>query len=449
MQRVMAQYVPGEMAVLGLVEFALSFAVIHAMIQASRASAPVAGRLGQTAIDSIALAALIALCIGVIGLTIGLYQPEVCLNRKRLMPATCLTAVLAFAVLLTFNGGLGAHFTVANALDTGRVFAVWLATMAIIRMIHGLDVVRDLLVRRVVLLGDAAQVAAYAGRLNSHRSRIFEPVAMDPPEMSWPLLRRCRIWGVVLLSGSDAPTGGALLDCKLRGMPILSGAGFQERYLGRIDPDALSVDDLLIADGFAGGRFAAALKRGWDIVIALAILVLTLPLMAIVAVAIQLDSPGPIIYRQQRVGQFGRIFTVFKFRSMAIDAEACGKPRWAQTQDPRVTRIGRIIRAARIDELPQLANVISGEMSLVGPRPERPHFVEQLAQAIPLYRQRAYVKPGLTGWAQVNYPYGASVEDAREKLAYDLYYVKHRSVWLDLIILLKTIRVVLFHEGAR
>jgi lipopolysaccharide/colanic/teichoic acid biosynthesis glycosyltransferase len=140
---------------------------------------------------------------------------------------------------------------------------------------------------------------------------------------------------------------------------------------------------------------------------------------------------------------------VFKFRSMRVDAEAGGTPRWAQTGDPRITRIGRVIRASRIDELPQLANVLRGEMSLVGPRPERPLFVEQLARAIPFYDQRAYVKPGLTGWAQVNYPYGASIEDAREKLAYDLYYVKHRSTWLDLLILLRTVRVVLFQEGAR
>jgi lipopolysaccharide/colanic/teichoic acid biosynthesis glycosyltransferase len=134
---------------------------------------------------------------------------------------------------------------------------------------------------------------------------------------------------------------------------------------------------------------------------------------------------------------------------MRVNAEAGGKPRWAQTQDPRITRVGHFLRACRMDELPQLANIIRGDMSLVGPRPERPHFVEQLAQAIPFYPQRAYVKPGLTGWAQVNYPYGASVEDAREKLAYDLFYVKHRSVWLDLVILLSTIRVVLFRDGAR
>jgi lipopolysaccharide/colanic/teichoic acid biosynthesis glycosyltransferase len=155
-----------------------------------------------------------------------------------------------------------------------------------------------------------------------------------------------------------------------------------------------------------------------------------------------------MLYRQERVGLHGRPFTVLKFRSMRTDAEACG-PVWAMQRDPRVTRIGSFIRLTRIDELPQLINVLRGEMSFIGPRPERPHFVAQLERALPFYRDRAQVKPGLTGWAQVNYPYGASVEDARAKLSYDLYYVKHRSLLLDLQILVATVRVVLFQRGAR
>ena len=181
----------------------------------------------------------------------------------------------------------------------------------------------------------------------------------------------------------------------------------------------------------------------------LGLLLLTLPLMAVTALLIKLDSPGPVFYRQLRAGQFGTPFTLFKFRSMSVDAEAGGQPRWAQQQDPRVTRVGSIIRLLRIDELPQLLNVLRGEMSMVGPRPERPHFVEQLAQIIPFYHERSYVAPGITGWAQVNFPYGASVEDAREKLAYDLYYVKNRNLLLDLLILFGTVRVILFREGAR
>jgi exopolysaccharide biosynthesis polyprenyl glycosylphosphotransferase len=179
------------------------------------------------------------------------------------------------------------------------------------------------------------------------------------------------------------------------------------------------------------------------------LLLLTLPLMVLAAVMIRLESAGPVLYRQTRVGLHGQPFTLLKFRSMAMNAEEAGQPRWATQQDPRITRVGSFIRPMRIDELPQLINVLRGEMSLVGPRPERPMFVEELARAIPFYRERSYVKPGITGWAQVNFPYGASVEDARQKLSYDLYYVKNCSLLLDLFILLATIRVILFREGAR
>jgi exopolysaccharide biosynthesis polyprenyl glycosylphosphotransferase len=252
-----------------------------------------------------------------------------------------------------------------------------------------------------------------------------------------------------MASEPTAQAAEALLDCKFRGIRVLSGAAFQERYLRRIDLDALTAHDLLVSRGITASRISATVKRLCDLIIGAAMLVLLLPLMAVTAVAVKLDSPGPVLYRQVRTGRYDRTYTLYKFRSMTQDAEASGDPRWAQKQDPRVTRVGRFIRATRIDELPQLVNVMRGNMSLVGPRPERPHFVEQLARAIPFYRQRAYVKPGLTGWAQVNFPYGASVEDAREKLAYDLYYVKNRSFALDLRILVSTVRVVLFREGAR
>jgi lipopolysaccharide/colanic/teichoic acid biosynthesis glycosyltransferase len=171
--------------------------------------------------------------------------------------------------------------------------------------------------------------------------------------------------------------------------------------------------------------------------------------MLLAAIAIKLDSRGPVFYRQERLGQHNRPFMVIKFRSMRTDAEKDGKPRWAAVHDDRVTRVGHFIRRTRIDELPQLFNVLKGEMSMVGPRPERAYFVEQLTQQIPFFAVRHSVKPGITGWAQVNCPYGASVEDARLKLSYDLYYVCRRSVFLDLLILIATVRVVLFQEGSR
>ena len=209
-------------------------------------------------------------------------------------------------------------------------------------------------------------------------------------------------------------------------------------------------DDRSTINAAADGCHAPAdiARRGRDVVLSLLLLCATLPLLLIVAVLIKLESPGPVLYRQERVGLRGRCFHLWKLRSMRTDAEASG-PVWAARHDPRVTRVGAFIRAHRIDELPQLVNVLRGEMSLVGPRPERPVFVEQLARAIPNFAQRTRVLPGLTGWAQVNNPYGASVEDARVKLDHDLYYIGERSLLLDTRILLRTVGVVLRCTGAR
>ena len=195
-------------------------------------------------------------------------------------------------------------------------------------------------------------------------------------------------------------------------------------------------------------RLAAAERRVRDVTICTGLLVATLPVSLAAVCLIKLDSPGPVFYHQVRAGLHGQPFTLLKFRTMRPDAES-GGPCWAAVRDPRVTRIGAHLRAARIDELPQLLNVLRGDMSLIGPRPERPHFVAQLAEVIPGYHQRTEILPGITGWAQVNRPYGASVEDARDKLRYDLYYVRHRSRLLDLRILMATIRVVLLGIGAR
>ena len=189
-------------------------------------------------------------------------------------------------------------------------------------------------------------------------------------------------------------------------------------------------------------------RRALDVIGSLLLLAFAVPLLLLVAFLIRVDSTGPVLYRQSRVGLHGRIFTMLKFRSMRVDAEVAG-PCWATDRDPRMTRIGAFIRATRIDEVPQLLNVLRGEMSLVGPRPERPHFVQQLAAIIPRYNERTHVLPGITGWAQINYPYGASVEDARAKLAFDLFYINNRALLLDLRILLRTIPVVLLRIGAR
>ena len=239
-----------------------------------------------------------------------------------------------------------------------------------------------------------------------------------------------------------------LLQAKLSGVRVEDAATMYERITGKILIDDIKPSWLIFSDGFRASRVTRAIKRGFDIVVACIGLVLAAPLMALTALAIRLDSPGPILYRQERVGKDGRLFLLCKFRSMRTDAEQ-GTPVWAKEHDERVTRVGRVIRLTRLDELPQLWSVLRGDMSLVGPRPERSYFVQQLAAEIPFYNTRHVVRPGVTGWAQVKYRYGSTVEDAAEKLRYDLYYIKHQSLTFDLTILLDTVKVVLFRMGAK
>lgn len=239
-----------------------------------------------------------------------------------------------------------------------------------------------------------------------------------------------------------------LLDCKLHGVRVVDAATHFEHALGQIQRDAVSAGWLIFGDGFEQGWLRTAVKRVFDIVFATLLIGLTWPLMVLTGFLILLESGGPVLYRQQRVGLDGRLFNVVKFRSMNADAERDGQPRWASLKDDRVTRVGRVIRKLRIDELPQLFSVLGGDMSLVGPRPERPFFVEQLTRALPFYAVRHSVKPGVTGWAQVHYHYGASVDDAAEKLQYDLYYVKNHTLLLDLLVLVQTVGVVLCGRGA-
>ena len=241
-----------------------------------------------------------------------------------------------------------------------------------------------------------------------------------------------------------------LLRIKATGVHVNEISTFLERETGRVDLQSVNPSWLIFSDGFSSGRMLSSLfKRLFDIAASLVLLILTLPLILITALAIKLESKGPAFYRQRRVGLYSVGFDVIKLRSMRQDAEVDGKAVWAEKDDPRITRIGRIIRKLRIDELPQTWSVLKGEMSFVGPRPERPQFVEDLEQQLNFYAERHMVKPGITGWAQINYPYGASIDDARQKLEYDLYYAKNYSPFLDVLILLQTIRVVLWPEGAR
>lgn len=468
MARALVQLLPFEMAILGLLEFVFLFALIFMMLTAG----------GQTLLlestdlphDCLVLAAMLAVTIAGTAATIGLYRPEVCLDRRRFLLSGTIAALLAFPAILLVSGAYRMSLNGEHIVWLARLLAIWLPFVLLVRFALSAIAARLPMTRRVLIVGTGPRAARLRRRLAAKRHGLFEPMAppMAPTDgaaretmrecrdSGWPgglsarLVRDRRIWGIVIAEDEPAPhTHDALLDNKLRGVPVFSDLSFQEHHLGRIELDAIDANWLLFADGFQNGTLSRAFKRVFDIAVGLSLTIVTLPLMLVTAVAIKLDSPGPVFYRQERTGLHGETFTLFKFRSMAIDAEVAGKPQWAQKRDPRVTRVGAFIRASRIDELPQLFNVLRGEMSMIGPRPERPIFVEQLAKVIPFYNHRGYVKPGLTGWAQVNYPYGASVDDAREKLAYDLYYVKNRGVLLDLVILLSTVRVILFREGAR
>ncbi|HWU85431.1 MAG TPA: TIGR03013 family XrtA/PEP-CTERM system glycosyltransferase [Rhodocyclaceae bacterium] len=240
-----------------------------------------------------------------------------------------------------------------------------------------------------------------------------------------------------------------LLDCRISGVKVMDLSSHFESMLGQIRIDALKAGWLIFGEGFNQGSVRTAVKRIFDCLCALLLLILVAPIMLVTALLILLEDGGPVFYKQERVGLNGRLFNVVKFRSMRNDAESDGKPRWAVANDDRVTRVGRFIRKVRIDELPQLFCVLKGEMSMVGPRPERPFFVDKLTKEIPFYTIRHSVKPGVTGWAQVRYHYGASVDDAVHKLQYDLYYVKNHTLLLDLVVLFETVSVVLGGKGAQ
>lgn len=242
-----------------------------------------------------------------------------------------------------------------------------------------------------------------------------------------------------------------LLECKLHGLDVIDLLSFFEREQGKLPLDILRPDWLIYSDGFERGAFRDILKRTFDIVASMFIILITWPFMLLAAIGIKIEDglSAPIIYRQVRVGYLGKPFEVLKFRSMTTDAEQSGGAQWAVENDARVTKVGQFIRNTRIDELPQILNVLTGAMSFVGPRPERPHFVEQLNETIPYYRERHAVKPGITGWAQVCYPYGASLKDSVQKQEFDLYYIKNHTIFLDMLILCQTAEVVLFGKGAR
>lgn len=350
-------------------------------------------------------------------------------------------------------------------LATLIAFAICAATRLVIDRMVGDEMFR----RRVVVYGSgrmASSLLQLRRRVDQRGFRIvgfvrcagddskipLERIIDPPPDLAaWAIGQEIDEIVVAIDDRRRAFPIRELLECRLRGIEILDLVSFFEREVGRVKIGLLHPTWLIFADGVRTGHLREVLARTFDIVASVIMLSLTWPLMALTALAIKIEDgfTAPIIYRQSRVGLHGVPFEVLKFRSMSVDAEKEGTAVWAQRDDPRVTRIGSFIRKVRIDELPQLWNVLRGDMRFVGPRPERPEFVARLSEAIPYYAERHSVKPGLTGWAQLCYPYGSSDADAAEKLEYDLYYVKNRSLFLDAMILLQTVEVIILGKGAR
>jgi len=331
---------------------------------------------------------------------------------------------------------------------------------------------RDLLKLRSVVLGAGERAASLTQRLRRRVDRrgfrivgyvplpTDRAVAVDPQSLvslaDRSLLQYCienDVDEIVVAADDrrDAMPLDQLLEVKLHGLGVIDLLGFFEREQGKLPLDLLRPDWLIYSEGFDRGVFRDIVKRLFDIVASVLILLITWPFMLACILSIKLEDGwrAPIFYRQTRVGQLGAEFGVLKFRSMSVNAEREGGAQWATANDVRVTRTGGVIRTTRIDELPQILNVLRGDMSFVGPRPERPHFVAQLNEQIPYYRERHAVKPGITGWAQVCYPYGASLRDSVQKQEFDLYYIKNHTIFLDVLILCQTAEVVLFGKGAR
>ncbi|PWT84703.1 MAG: sugar transferase [Proteobacteria bacterium] len=447
----------------------LELALAGALLSAAFA-AVVAGRFpppfasaGLTTVAALVFALVQIICLSALGLH----------RHERGRPVASLAVKLATSSLV----GAGLCYLIFDALPGRDLYreaipdAVILGAIGLgaLRMILASRLHEDLLSHRVLVLGTGldAEAVERAFRFSAESGvRLVgfypidgsEPTVVSPERVlseTSPLeetVSRLRVHEVIVAvreqRGGLLPLA-QLLNCRLRGIRITDLSGFFERSTGQVPVDSLKASWLIYGSGFRQGRARHLVKRTFDILAATALLIVALPVIFATAIAVLLESGRPIIFRQERVGLGGRTFTLLKFRSMSPDAERDGVPRWASRGDSRITKVGQFIRRTRIDELPQLVNVLKGEMSFVGPRPERPYFVSQLSEKVPFYSARHTVKPGVTGWAQVHYSYGASVEEAAQKLQFDLYYVKNHTLILDLLILIRTIRVVLLRQGAR
>jgi sugar transferase (PEP-CTERM system associated) len=460
--RLFKHYVPHAVLLLGVVDFALLIAAAEAgwvlrIWQLGSKVTPVADRIPQLLSFAVALQCAMV--------SVGVYGGEA-LQSLRFAAARLLVAVSIGVILISLMFFLFPELTLwrSNSLYAMLLSIVFLV---LVRALFGGLLGSEAFKRRLLVLGAGARaerirelgerpgagfmVVGYVA-MNDGPQRIAEAVNRDDIASLGEHVLALRASEVVLALDErrNAVPLADLLRVKTTGVHVNEISTFLERETGRVDLDSVRPSWLIFSDGFsAGRRISSIAKRLFDLGASALLLLIAAPLIVLTALLVKLESRGPAFFRQSRVGQYGETFDILKLRSMRQDAEVAGQPVWASENDPRITRVGRIIRKLRIDELPQVWTVLKGEMSFVGPRPERPQFVSDLETKLPFYAERHVIKPGITGWAQINYPYGASLEDARHKLEYDLYYAKNYTPFLDILILLQTVRVLLWPDGAR
>ncbi len=462
--RLFKHHIPLPFLMLGAVEFVLLMASVYvgAYLRFFDAPATLQDDLGNLASKALPYASVMLSAI----VAMGLYR-----SRTR---HTGVETLIRLGVSFVLGGvGLALMFYVFPGLYFGRgvlALAVLSAfvSISIARLIFLRVVDENIFRRRLLVLGTGQKaflmtrlrrksdkrnfkIVGFVGQQDEGDTLVDPALIVDGSPNLMDTVERTGAEEIVVAIDDrrKALPVRDLLECKLAGTLIIDVASFFERETSRVRLDLLYPSWVIFSDGFVANSFNRVIKRIFDIVASASVLLLTWPLMLIFAVLLVCETGFPILYRQERVGLNGKTFNVLKFRSMVVDAEKVSGAQWATENDPRVTRVGGVMRKYRIDELPQLWNILRGDMSIVGPRPERPEFVDQLAQTIPYYSERHCAKPGMTGWAQLCYQYGSSEDDAAEKLQYDLYYVKNQGIMFDLFILLQTAEVVLMGKGAR
>jgi sugar transferase (PEP-CTERM system associated) len=462
--RVFSHYVSARLVVLAVLEGMVLALAVNWGFSLYEPAAASGITPGAEASMTLTVLVFVAVMLSVMN-GVGLYEPELLRNPRSVAVRLVVAAVVGLMITCTIVLLVSWPYLAVKGLSTGA--AAGLAGSCVVRWMFARWCAVASFKPRVLVIGNgsgAAKIAHLAQRDRTHEvvgcidceasADRRAPLPRLLPAAGESLCAVAEKYSVdhIVIAVKDRRGGGLpvqdLLECRLHGVRVSDLSTFFEREHRQVLLESLTPSWMVFGEGFRQSLTRAIVKRVFDIAASLVLLLATFPVMLIAAVCIICETGRPVLYRQERVGQSGRSFTIYKFRSMSTGAESDGKPRWAGANDDRTTRVGRFMRKTRIDELPQVFNVLKGEMTFVGPRPERPYFVDKLREQIPYYALRHSVKPGITGWAQVRYSYGASVEDAIEKLQYDLYYVKNHTLFLDLVILAATVEVVLWGGGS-